>query len=172
MKIPKTHGDGSFKRSQFAKIGRNVVFEKGALVFHPENIEIGDNVYIGHYAVIKGYYKNKLAIGSGTWVGQQCFMHAAGGLYIGKDVGIGPDVKILTSSHKADKPGKPVLHTDITFKKVVIENGCDIGTGAIILPGVRIGKGSVVGAGSVVTKDIPANSVVVGNPARILKKRK
>lgn len=80
-------------------------------------------------------------------------------------------VKILTSVHKENDLSKPVLFCDLEFKEVVIEDGCDIGIGSIILPGVKIGEGSIVGAGAVVTKDVPPYSVVVGNPARILRKR-
>jgi len=168
----KSHGDGKFKRSSFASIGRNVVFEKGTLVFHAENVYIGDNVYIGHHAILKGYYKNKMIIGSGTWIGQQCFFHSAGGLIIGRNVGIAPGVKIITSSHKTGDIKKPVLHSPIEFKKVTIEDDCDIGTGSILLPGVSIGKGAIVGAGSVVTRDVSPYSVVAGVPAKVLKKRK
>jgi len=171
IKPPKSHGTGKIKRSGFAKIGKNVVFEKGALVFHPENIEIGDDVYVGHYAVIKGYYKNKMEIGSGTWIGQMAFLHSAGGLLIGKNVGIGPHVNILTSSHKSSDAHTPVLHNEIEFKPVAIEDGCDIGTGAVILPGVKIGRNSIIGAGSIVTKNIPSGSIAVGNPAKVIKKR-
>ena len=59
--MPKSHGDGKFLPSEFAGLGRNVVFEKGALVFHPENIEIGDDVYIGHQVILKGWHKSKRA---------------------------------------------------------------------------------------------------------------
>lgn len=172
IKFMKSHGSGRFRRSDFAKIGKNVIFEEGALVFHPENIEIGDNVYIGHYAVIKGYHKNKLKIGDGTWIGQQVFFHGAGGLTIGKNVGIGPHVNIITSSHKSSNADLPVLHNKIEFKPVIIEDGCDIGVGAVILPGVKIGRNSIIGAGAVVTKAIPERSIAVGNPARVIKKRR
>ncbi|MFC1576156.1 acyltransferase [Candidatus Omnitrophota bacterium] len=170
--MPKSHGSGEFSSSQFAKLGRNVVFEKGVLVFHPENIEIADEVYIGHNTILKGYYKNKLVIGSGTWIGQQCFFHAAGGLTIGCNVGIGPGVKILTSSHDLDEPDKPILHSTINFAAVSIGNGSDIGAGSVILPGVSIGKGVQIGAGSVVTSDIKDFAVAAGTPAKNIRMRK
>lgn len=169
-KIPVSHGDGVFKRADFASFGRRSVIERGVLVFHPENIEIGDCVYIGHYTVLKGYYKNNMSIGDGTWVGQQCFFHSAGGLSIGRNVGIGPGVKIVTSAHDLGELDKPILHSALSFASVVIEDGCDIGLGAIILPGVRIGKHAQVGAGSVVTKDVKDYVVVAGSPARFLRR--
>lgn len=169
-RIYKSHGDGKFKPEDFKKLGENVIFEDGVLVFHPENIEIGNNVYIGHHTILKGYYKNKMVIGDHTWVGQNCFFHSAGGITIGRAVGIGPMVKIITSFHK-EELAKPILFCDLDFKKVIIEDGCDIGIGSIILPGVRIGEASVIGAGTVVTKDISQYSVAVGNPAKVLRKR-
>jgi len=170
--MPKSHGSGEFSNSQFAKLGRNVVFEKGVLVFHPENIEIADEVYIGHNTILKGYCKNRLVIGSGTWIGQQCFFHAAGGFTIGRNVGIGPGVKILTSSHNLDEPDKPILHSAINFAAVSIGDGSNVGAGSVILPGVQIGKGVQIGAGSVVTSDIEDFAVAAGVPAKNIRMRK
>ncbi len=168
----KSHGNGKFKKTDFSKIGKNVVIEDRVLIFHPENIEIEDRVYIGHDAIIKGYYKNKIVIKEGSWIGQQCFFHGGGGISVGKNVGIGPAVKIITSYHGAKNIKEPVLHAELKFKKVIVEDNCDIGTGAIILPGVTIGHDSIIGAGAIVTKDIPPFFVAAGNPARVIKKRK
>lgn len=167
----KSHGTGEFKRNDFAKIGKNVIIENGVLVFHPENISIGDNVYVGHNTILKGYYKGIMEIGSGTWIGQQCFLHSAGNIRIGKNVGIGPGVKIITSYHSGKDNSKPIIHTELEFKEVVLEDGCDIGMNASILPGVKIGKGSQIGAGAVVTNDVPDHEVWAGVPAKFLKKR-
>src|SRR5438067_2074815 len=107
--MPRSHGTGEFTLAQFARLGKNVVLEAGILVFHPENIDIGDDVYVGHQTILKGYYKNKMTIGAGTWIGQQCFFHSAGGLTIGCHVGIAPAVKILTSAHALDDLTIPIL---------------------------------------------------------------
>lgn len=167
----KSHGSGRFTTDQFRTIGANVVFEEGVLVFHPENILLGNNIYIGHNTILKGYYQNEMRIGDGSWIGQMCFFHSAGGLSIGNNVGIGPCVKIITSEHEP-LSGLPVLHSPVKFAKVIIESDSDIGVGAIILPGVTIGEGAIVGAGSVVTKDVPAFAVVAGVPARLIRFRK
>lgn len=169
---PHSHGTGEFNPSQFAKLGQGVIFEPGVLVFHPENIEIQDHVYVGHYTILKGYYQNKMIIGSGTWIGQQCFFHSAGGIEIGCDVGIGPGVKILTSSHQLDNIELPVLHSPVRFAPVVIREKSDIGVGAIILPGVTVGIGAQIGAGAVVTNSVDNYAVVAGVPARVLYHRK
>jgi acetyltransferase-like isoleucine patch superfamily enzyme len=168
---PRSHGTGEFRPEDFARLGRGVVFERGVLVFHPERIEIGDDVYVGHYAILKGYHERRMAIGAGTWIGQGAFLHSAGGLTIGRAVGIGPGVQILTSEHRADEPRRPVLHTPLDFAPVVVEDGCDLGAGAILLPGVRVGRGAIVGAGAVVTGDVEPFTVVAGVPARLLRRR-
>ena len=79
----RSHGDGSFRVDQFARCGPDCVFEAGVLVFHPENIELGANVYVGHQAILKGYHNNTMRIGDETWIGQQAFFHSAGGIDIG-----------------------------------------------------------------------------------------
>ncbi len=167
----KSHGDGRFSRGDFLALGKGCVFESGVLVFHPENIWVGDDVYIGHQTILKGYFKNEMHIGSGTWVGQQCFFHAAGGLRIADNVGIGPAVKIITSLHEEAGRQTPILHAPIRFAPVTVEADVDIGVGTTILPGVTIGKGAQVGAGSVVTKDVAPYSVVAGVPATQLRLR-
>jgi acetyltransferase-like isoleucine patch superfamily enzyme len=166
-----SQGSGIFEWSQFGHIGKGVVIETGVLVFHPENIEIGDDVYIGHNTILKGYHLGKMVIGKGTWIGQQCFLHSAGGLSIGENVGIGPAVRVLTSRHAEEGVSKPILHSRIELDAVRIDDHADIGIGTIILPGVTVGKGAQVGAGAVVTRDVPAYAIVAGVPARQLGMR-
>lgn len=168
MKQYTSHGTGEFRIDQFAAIGSHVIFETGVLVFHPENIHLGNNIYIGHGTILKGYHQNKMIIGDNTWIGQGCFFHSAGGISIGTDVGIGPGVKIITSTHALKKQDLPILHRNLEFRQVCIDDGCDIGIGAIILPGVRIQQGAQIGAGAVVTRDIPARAIAIGVPAKVI----
>lgn len=167
----RSHGTGEFTIDQFSRCGENCIFETGVLVFHPENIELGENVYVGHYAILKGYHKNMMRIGDETWIGQRAFFHSAGGIDIGPRVGIGPGVTIITSSHTEAGRHIPIFNSPIEFAPVVIEEDSDIGVGAVIMPGVTIGKGAQVGAGAVVTTDIPAYSVAAGVPAKVLRDR-
>jgi acetyltransferase-like isoleucine patch superfamily enzyme len=169
---PRSHGSGEFTPSQFARLGKNVVFEAGVLVFHPETIEIGDDVYVGHHAILKGYYKGRIVIGDGTWIGQQAFLHGAGGISVGAAVGIGIGVKVITSSHATDELDRPILHSSLRFAPVSIEDGSDIGVGAIVLPGVRIGRGAQIGAGAVVAESVPDYAVAAGVPARAIRSRR
>lgn len=168
----KSQGTGKFKKSDFLKIGKNVVFESGMMVIHPEHIEIGSNIYIGHHTILEGYHQNKLIIEDDVWIGPSCYIHAAGGLKIGRKVGIGPGVKILTSLHDLDQDNLgPIVDLPLNYKPVEIKEGADIGIGAIILPGVTIAAGTQVGAGAVVTKDTEDYSIVAGVPARKIGQR-
>jgi len=165
----KTHGSGYDYKDKLLSIGNNVVIEDGARIFFPENIEIGDDVYIGHDTILKAYFNQKLIIGKGTWIGPQCFIYAAGGITIGENVGIGPGVKIMTSAHITGDIAGPILHRPINFAPVTLGDGCDIGAGSIIMMGVNIGKYVQIGAGAVVNRNIPDKAVAAGVPAKILK---
>jgi acetyltransferase-like isoleucine patch superfamily enzyme len=170
--VARTHGSGAFDPSELARCGQGVVFELGVLVFHPENIEIDDDVYVGHHAILKGYHLNRMVIGARSWIGQQCFLHSAGGITVGARVGIGPGARILTSTHElpADAAA-PIMDGPLRFAPVALEDGCDVGVGAIILPGVTVGRGAQIGAGAVVTHDVPAGAIAAGVPARVIGHR-
>ena len=130
-----------------SKCGRNVNIEKGANF--PSSAELGDNSDIGIRAQLNGK------------------------VIIGNNVMMGPDVCIHARNHAFDRLDIPMnLQGFTTEKPVVIEDDVWIGARAIILPGVHIGTGAVIGAGAVVTKEVPDYAVVGGNPAHILKMRK
>lgn len=167
----RTHGSGDFTPEQLASCGADCVFERDVLIFHPENVHLGRNVYIGHRTILKGYYKNEMHIGDETWIGQMCFMHSAGGIRIGSRVGIGVNVTILTSQHQELGRAVPPLSSPVEMAPVVIEDEVNLGVGSIVLPGVTIGRGAKIGAGSVVTHDVAPYSVVAGAPARFLRER-
>ena len=167
----RTHGDGRFAIEELARCGPNCVFEAGVLMFHPERIELGTNVYVGHNAILKGYHDATMRIGDQTWIGQQTFLHSAGGIDIGAHVGVGPSVRIITSTHRDVGRAIPIVEAPIDRAPVVVEDDADLGVGAIILPGVRIGRGAQVGAGAVVTEDVSPYSIVAGVPARIIGER-
>lgn len=171
MKKWKSEGDGSYNVDDFESIGENVIIEAGVRIFHPENIIIGDNVYIGHDTIIKGYYKHKLVIGSNVWIGQKCFIHSAGGVEIQNNVGIGPGVYIHAAFHKPSSE-IPISFSELDFSPIIIKEGANIGIGSIILPGVTVGENSRIGAGAVVTKSIPDESIAIGIPAKIKQETK
>ncbi len=172
MRKFSTHGDGRFDRTQFRSIGENVIIERETLVFHPETIEIGDNVYIGHRSMMKGYPGGFIKIGSDTWIGQNCFFHGAGGLTIGNTIGIGPNVVILTSDHEKDGAGGALLEKPLRFAPVTLCDGCHIGASVTILPGVRVGRFARIAAGAVVVSDVPEGELVGGVPAKIIRTKR
>lgn len=141
-----------FCSSLFKKTGRNINVETGAFFGTGEGISIGDNSGIGKNAYISN-------IGGG------------GELVIGDNVMMGPDVVILTKEHNHNDISIPMNLQGSYSSRVVIEDDVWIGIRVIILPGITISKGSIVGAGAVVTKNIPEYSIVGGVPARILKSR-
>jgi acetyltransferase-like isoleucine patch superfamily enzyme len=168
----RSRGTGAIDRALFRALGEHVIFEHGALAFHPENITIGSNVYVGHYSILSGYYKNEMRIGSDVWIGQHCFLHSAGGLVIEDGVGIGPGVKITSARHCEEGGDGPITAVALEFLPVVLGAGCNIGVGAVILPGVTIGRCAQIGAGAVVTKAIPDNAIASGVPARVSRYRR
>jgi acetyltransferase-like isoleucine patch superfamily enzyme len=109
---------------------------------------------------------DEIRVGRQVFVNQNCTFYDLGGLDILDDVMIGPNVSIITTGH----PLKPSQRRAATIgKPIVIERGVWIAAGAIIIGGVTVGEHSVVAAGSVVTRDVPANSLVGGNPARVIR---
>jgi maltose O-acetyltransferase len=131
----------------FLKCGKNVNIEHGADIGTGRHIEIGDNSGIGINCVVKR-------------------------ATIGNDVMIGPDVVFITQNHKYDRLDIPMWRQGYDVgKPIVVEDDVWIGARVIILPGHRIGKGSILAAGAVVTHDVPEYAIVGGNPARIIKYR-
>jgi len=166
-----SHGTGRFRPEALGSLGEGTVVEAGVLIFHPERVHLGAGVYVGHQTILKGYHRHHMRIGDGTWIGQQCFFHSAGGITIGRHVGVGPGVKMLTSTHAEAGRGIPILLAPLTTAPIVVEDDADLGIGSILLPGVTVGRGAQVGAGAVVTADVPAYAVVAGVPARVLRMR-
>jgi acetyltransferase-like isoleucine patch superfamily enzyme len=107
-----------------------------------------------------------IRIGQNVFINQNCTFYDLGGLDIGDDVLIGPNVSIITSGHPVEPSRR---HAGVTARPIAIGRNVWIAAGATIIGGVTIGENSVVAAGAVVTKDVPPNSLVGGNPARIIR---
>lgn len=113
----------------------------------------------------------RLRIGDQSSLQQGCKVAAAQSISIGRQVMIADNVFITDHDHIYDDPHVPAaLVRELRSAPVVIEDGCWLGYGTVVLKGVRIGKRSVIGANSVVTRDVPPFSVAAGNPARVIKK--
>lgn len=136
------------------------------------NTRIDPSVKIGPWVVIDGS-GGIVKIGEGSCVNAHSWIDAGRSkVEIGSHVEIGPGVLISCGAHNFDDPNLLISEQGIKEgEDIIIENNCWLGMGVVVCPGVKIGNGSVVGAGSVVTQDIPPYSVVVGVPAKIIKKR-
>jgi acetyltransferase-like isoleucine patch superfamily enzyme len=105
-----------------------------------------------------------------VWIGPQSYFDARD-LVLEDYVGWGPGAKVLGSEHTALPIDVPIIQTDLRMKPVRICEWADIGTNAVILPGVTVGRGAIVGAGAVVTHDVAPMTVVAGVPARPIRSR-
>lgn len=161
------------------RVGRNVKLEELVELqgLARRGIALGDDVTIGRFASIRpsSYYGvdvgEGLSVGSGSAIGAYAWIGASGFVEIGRDVLLGPRVSILPENHVFADVERPIKEQGVVRDGVVIEDDCWIGANVAILAGVRIGRGSVVAAGAVVTKDVPPQSIVGGVPARILRVR-
>jgi len=118
------------------------------------------------FSLIPPFYAaggDEIRVGNNVLVNQNCTFYDLGGLDIADDVMIGPNVGIITAGHPLEPSQRRAVTTG---KPIVIERNVWIAAGATIIGGVTVGENSVVAAGSVVTKDVPPNTLVGGNPAR------
>jgi len=147
-------------------------------VVSPERLNIGKNVLIqrnchfhcGGMPWSKG--AGGISVGDNCWFSENNILYGAGEIEIGDSTGTGPGVMIFSSRDNYSLEFAKLPEIVHQFAKVKIGSYVRIFSGVIIVPGVNIGDGAVIGAGSVVMKDIPAWSIVVGNPARVIGKRK
>jgi acetyltransferase-like isoleucine patch superfamily enzyme len=144
------------------KLGRDVKLSKFINLY---GCEIGDETKIGAFVEIQ---KN-------AFVGKRCKVSShtfvCEGVVIEDNVFIGHGVTFINDSYPRATTGDGKLQTEADWKveKTVIKKGASIGSGSTILSNLSIGENAIVGAGSVVTKDVPANSIVAGNPARVFR---
>lgn len=148
-------------------------------VDRPELITVGVNCYMGPYALIyvnnysENFDNSFLELGDETSIGEFSNIRACGGkIKIGNKVQIAQNVNIIASNHRFEK-GIPIKDQAWSEENNFIEIGDDVwvGCGTTILPGSKIGSGSVIGANSLVNGVIPENVIAVGNPARVIKNR-
>jgi acetyltransferase-like isoleucine patch superfamily enzyme len=140
----------------------------------PRGIEIGERTIVMHGAVLhvynfRGIPHSGIQVGSDSLIGEYTVIRGQGGVRIGERVYTSPFTQILAVNHVFEDPGRPFIEQGITARGITIEDDVWLGAGAIVTDGVRVGRGSVVAAGAVVTEDVPPHSVVAGVPARVVR---
>ncbi|HSH04643.1 MAG TPA: acyltransferase [Anaerolineae bacterium] len=140
----------------------------------PNGITIGDNSLVMHGAVLHVYNFRDLphahiTIGQDSLIGEYTVIRGQGGVTIGDRVFTSPYTQIIAVNHVFDDPSRPFAEQGITAQGIIIEDDVWLGANAVITDGVRVGRGSVVAAGAVVTKDVPPHTVVGGVPAVPIK---
>ncbi len=140
----------------------------------PAGVEIGPNTLVMHGAILHVYNFRELPhawirIGQDSLIGEYSVIRGQGGVTIGDRVYTSPMTQIIAVNHIFDNPNRPFIEQGITAQGITIEDDVWLGSACVVTDGVHIGKGAVVAAGAVVTKDVPAHSVVAGVPARVIK---
>jgi acetyltransferase-like isoleucine patch superfamily enzyme len=182
-------------RLLFKKMGNSVYIQNGAEFSGTNNIEVGSEAFIARGASIvirtpntRVVLGNKVALDKGviinassdncsisidenTYIGPYTCIGGPGPVKIGKHCLIAAHSGIVANNHIFSDPTELIRNQGVTHQGVVIEDNCWLGYGVKVLDGVTIGEGSVIGAGAVVTKDIPAYSVAVGIPAKVIRSR-
>jgi acetyltransferase-like isoleucine patch superfamily enzyme len=158
-------------RALCKSFGSGVRIGVGVLALHPQTFEIGDAVFIGNQTFLQGRHDGHCRIGAHTWIGPQSYFDCRD-LELGEYVGWGPGAKVLGSEHTGEPLDVPIIQTDLVIKPVRVGKWADIGVNAVLLPGVTVGQGAIVGAGAVVTHDVPDYAIVAGVPAKLLRYRK
>lgn len=142
-------------------IGRNVV-NKGATLVLYENSSIGDNVIF--------WGSGTISIGKNSSIGDNSIVHSHinGGIYLGEEIIIGPGLNMIDSDHKYEEPTL-IRHQGMNSKKIIIDDDVWVGSNVTILKGTILKKHSVVGACSLLNKEYPEKSVIVGIPGKVIK---
>jgi acetyltransferase-like isoleucine patch superfamily enzyme len=158
-------------RAAAHRAGEGLTIAPGAGFLHLNTFSFGSGVRICSGAFLQGRFDGRCEIGDHVWIGPQAYLDARD-LVLEEYVGWGPGASILGSSHTGLPLDVPIIRTDLEIRPVRVERWADIGTRAVLLPGVTVGRGAIVGAGAVVTKDVEPFAIVAGVPARLVRYRK
>jgi acetyltransferase-like isoleucine patch superfamily enzyme len=189
---------GTCHRVRLRAAGPRFFLGRGARLLFPGHLSVGRNVAIGDHVYMSCYGRDGvrlgdnvrirefgwvqvsshlsdpgcgLDVGDDTYIGPHSVLGAAGGIVVGRGVTLGAYVQLLAENHRFDDGTRPVGEQGVIRKGITVADGAWLGNSVIVLDGVSIGANAVVGAGSVVTRDVPAGAVVAGNPARVLRQR-
>ncbi len=179
--VLRMEGMAAIENGVRLRFASNIVLGEGAYLdqgtyLHacPGGIRIGARTLVMHGSILHVYNFRDLPnagirVGCDSLIGECSVIRGQGGVSIGDRVYTSPFAQIIAVNHVFDDPTVPFVNQGITAQGIVIEDDVWIGSGAVITDGVRVGKGAVIAAGAVVTKDVPAHTVVGGVPARVIK---
>ncbi|MGE5577909.1 MAG: radical SAM protein [Syntrophothermus sp.] len=160
----------------FWQIGANCFIHPSADIRSPHRIALGDQVQILMDCWLNVVEPEtgsgpKIVIGSGSQIGRRATLSAVNLIHIGNNVLFGPNVVVVDCNHRYDQVGVPILAqgVDSTTNQVVIDDDAWLGANVVVSGNVHIGRGTAIGANSVVISDIPAYCVAAGNPAQVIK---
>lgn len=164
---------------QYISAGRALNLEEGCEIvgLSRRGIVFGDRCTVGRFATIRPTNVlidepgEGLKMGNHSSIGAYSYIGCSGYIEIGNNVIVGPRINLQAENHKFDRGDIPIKQQGIERSFIKIEDNCWIGSNTSILSGVTVGTGSVIAAGSVVTKDVPPNSIVAGVPAKFIKPR-
>jgi acetyltransferase-like isoleucine patch superfamily enzyme len=158
--------------------GKNLILEDNVSVnaLSINGIIFGNHVSIARDSILFGtgvisHRGVGITIGDRTGISARAYFAGQGGITIGDDVIMGPNVQIFSENHNFSDIDIPIQKQGVIKQPVVIGNDCWIGASTIILAGVTIGNGCVIAAGSIVNRSFPANSIIAGVPAKVIKSR-
>jgi Acetyltransferase (isoleucine patch superfamily) len=177
------------------RVGKNVSFGTNVVLRHPHKISIGDNVVIDDNCLLdaKGTGNKGITIGNGVFVGRNtilsskngdiilddnvnigfnCEIVSANEVRVGKNVLFGAYTYLICADHDFDRVDVPVSEQGRSARGIYVEDNVWFGAGVKVLDGVTIKRDSIIGTGSVVTKDIPEYSIAIGTPAKVVKDRR
>jgi len=175
--ILRMEGPAAIEKGVRLRFAGNITLGRGSYLdertyLHacPRGIWIGARTLIMHGSVLHVYNfrdipHSGIRIGCDSLIGEYNVLRGQGGITVGDRVYTSPMVQLLAVNHRFDDPERSFVDQGITAEGIVVEDDVWIGAGAIVTDGVRIGKGAVVAAGSVVTRNVPAHTVVAGVPA-------
>ncbi len=182
---------GIVYRAVLGSIGSSCLIEEDVRFQVPQHIFLGSRVFIGQYSYLDGQTsflrlgndvhlarfctlragERGITVHDGAGINTRSFVDGNGGVEIGPNCLLSPGVQVLSGNHVFDDPDVPIRLQGTAYGKVTIGEDCWLGTNVIILPGVTVGRRAVVGAGAVVTKDIPEFSIALGVPAKVVGHR-
>lgn len=159
--------------------GRGFSLEEGCEIvgLARQGVRFGNRCTVGRYAIIRptnvllGPVGDGLSVGDNSNIGPYAFVGCSGLIRIGSDVLMGPGVSLLGENHNFVDRSRPIRDQGVTREGLTIGDNCWLGAGSVILAGTTIGSGAVVAAGAVVAKDVPADTIVGGVPARVIRER-